>query len=110
MQFLSEEKINGVLFLTGDRHHSEIIKYSREAAYSLYDITSSPLTSGVGLAGGQEKNNPAREPNTLVEAQNYTRISITGKPKERRLKVEFLGIKGEKLAEWSISENELKNK
>lgn len=110
MQFLSDEKINGVLFLTGDRHHSEIIKYDREASYSLYDITSSPLTSGVGFAGGQEKNNPAREPNTLVEAQNYTRISVSGKPKERRLKVEFLGIKGEKLAEWSISENELKNK
>lgn len=110
MQFLTEEKITGVVFLTGDRHHSEVIQYARPGAYTLYDITSSPLTSGVGKVGGSEKDNPARIANTLVEAQNYTRISISGKPKERVLMVEFLGIKGEKLAQWSISENELKNK
>ncbi len=110
MGFLSAEKINGVLFLTGDRHHSEVIRYDRREEYSLYDITSSPLTSSVGKVFGKEKDNPARVPNTLVEALNYSRISISGKTGERKLTVEFLGLKGEKLTEWSISEKELKNK
>jgi len=110
MGFLSAEKINGLLFLTGDRHHSEVIRYDRKEDYSLFDITSSPLTSGTGFASGKEKDNPARVGKTLVEAQNYTRISVSGKSGERKLTVEFLGIKGEKLTEWSINEKDLKNK
>jgi alkaline phosphatase D len=109
MDFLVSEKINGVVFLTGDRHHSEVIRYDRVGTYSLYDITSSPLTSGVAKVGGKEKDNTARVPGTLVEEQNFTRISITGNKDERRLLVEFLGIKGQKLASWSITEKELKN-
>jgi alkaline phosphatase D len=108
MDFLVSEKINGVVFLTGDRHHSEVIRYDRVGTYSLYDITSSPLTSGVSKVGGKEKDNTARVAGTLVEEQNYTRISITGNKDERKLQVEFLGIKGQKLASWSITEKELK--
>ena len=109
MDFLITEKINGVIFLTGDRHHSEVIRYDRMGTYALYDITSSPLTSGVGKVAGKEKDNAARVPGTLVEQQNYTRISITGKRDARKLLIEFLGLKGEKLASWSIDEKELKN-
>jgi alkaline phosphatase D len=108
MDFLASEKINGVVFLTGDRHHSEVIRYDRVGTYSLYDITSSPLTSGVAKVGGKEKDNAARVAGTLVEEQNYTRISITGNKDERKLLVEFLGIKGQQLASWSIGEKELK--
>jgi alkaline phosphatase D len=109
MDFLAAEKINGIMFLTGDRHHSEVIRYDRIGAYSLYDITSSPLTSSVAKVGGKEKDNPARVAGTLVEQQNYTRISLSGKTGERKLLVEFLGIKGDKLASWSIDEKELKS-
>lgn len=108
MDFLKTEKINGVLFLTGDRHHSEVIKMEREGSYPLYDITSSPLTSGISKVQGEELNNPARVSGTLVEAQNYTRISITGKGRERVLQAEFIGVKGEKLGEWRITENDLR--
>lgn len=111
MDFLKEEKISGVVFLTGDRHHSEVIRYDRADTYPLYDITSSPLTSGLGIVsnnGNKEKDNPARMAGTLVEAQNYTRISVSGKPKERVLKVEFIGIKGDKLGEWTLPEKEIK--
>lgn len=105
--FLEIEKINGVIFMTGDRHHSEVIQYKRPKAYTLYDITTSPLSAGVAAVGGTEKDNPERIPGTLVEAQNYSRITVSGKQKERKLKVEFLSLKGEKLAEWNIDENDL---
>lgn len=109
MNFLTTEKVNGVLFLTGDRHHSEVIRYDRNGTYSLYDITSSPLTSGVGRVQGKEKDNPARMAGTLVEQQNYTRISFSGVAGARKLLVEFLGLKGEKLAEWGLDEKQLKS-
>ncbi len=108
MAFLLEEKINGVLFLTGDRHHSEVVKHGRPNGYDLYDITSSPLTSGIGRVSGKEKDNPAREGGTLVEAPNYARISVSGPPKERVVKVAFIGLKGETAGSWSIGENNLK--
>jgi len=108
MNFITAHKITGVIFLTGDRHHSEVIKLERPTAYTLYDITISPLTASVGALRGGEINNPARLPNTLVEAQNFGNISVTGPKDNRVLKVEFIGIKGDKLAEWKVSERELK--
>ncbi|HKH61061.1 MAG TPA: alkaline phosphatase D family protein [Flavitalea sp.] len=108
LAFLETEKIQGVLFMSGDRHHSEVIRYQRSNSYALYDVTTSPLTAGIAAVREPEKSNPERMPGTLVEAQNYSRISISGKPKERKLKVEFLGIKGDKLGEWEIDENQLR--
>ncbi|MEO6612051.1 MAG: alkaline phosphatase D family protein [Chitinophagaceae bacterium] len=107
MDFLEEYKITGVVFLTGDRHHSEIIKVSRPGSYPLYDITASPLTSGTHTFGGPEKNNPYRVLG-IDEKQNYSRFSFSGQRGSRKLTVEFLGVKGEKLGEWNITEKELK--
>jgi len=108
MDFLAEQKISGVLFFTGDRHHSEIIRVERDGRYPLYDITNSPYTSGVAKARNREANNPARVPGTLVEAQNFTKVEVSGPKNERVLSVRFLGIKGEQLGTWSIREQDLK--
>lgn len=108
MDFLRDNKIEGVLFLTGDRHHSEIIKVERAKNYPLYDITVSPLTSGTHAFAGAEINNPYRVLG-IAEKQNYARFSFSGVRGERKLTVEFLGIKGEKIDQWSISEKELKS-
>jgi alkaline phosphatase D len=107
MNFLKENKINGVLFLTGDRHHSEIIKVERPGTYSLYDITVSPLTSSGYTFNDKEKNNPYRVIG-FDQKQNYGKIFFTGKRGDRKMTVEFLGLKGEKLGEWSIHEKDLK--
>ena len=107
--FLNSNKINGVLFISGDRHHSEVIKVDRPGSYPLFDITVSPLTAGTHKFGGPEANNPYRVFG-LDEKQNYARFNFSGKRNERKLTVEFIGLKGEKLGEWSISESGLKNK
>jgi alkaline phosphatase D len=105
--FLREYKINGVVFLTGDRHHSEIIKVERPGTYALYDITVSPLTSGTHIFGGPEQNNPYRVVG-IDQKQNYAKLSFNGPRGSRKLLVEFFGVKGEKLGEWAITEKELK--
>jgi alkaline phosphatase D len=108
--FLKTEGIQGVVFLTGDRHHSEVIRFERPGQYPLYDITSSPLTAGVAKAGGKEKDNPYRIAGTLVETQNFTRVSVSGSTGDRQLLVEFVDGKGQVLGQWKLNENELKNK
>ena len=107
LNFLSENKINGVVFFTGDRHHSEIIKLDRKDNYPLYDITSSPLTSGTHSFGGPEKDNPARVIG-VDKLQNYARVTFSGKGKERKMEVAYLGVKGELINSWSVSANDLK--
>jgi alkaline phosphatase D len=106
MNFLNEYKINGIVFLTGDRHHSEIIKVDRAGNYPLYDITASSLTASPSKTSGVEKNNPYRVIPEITE-NNYARISITGPKAERKMTVEFLGLKGQKLGEWSVSLKDL---
>jgi alkaline phosphatase D len=107
MDMLEEQKTEGVVFLSGDRHHSEVIQYKRNSAYTLYDITTSPLTSTIIKVSGNQVNHPDRVPGTLVEQQSYARFTVTGKEGARELNVEFAGLKGEKLASWSIKEQDL---
>ena len=107
LDYLRTQNIKGVLFFTGDRHHSEVIKLNRAETYPLYDITTSPYTSGVGRVRGVELNSPVRVPGTLVEEQNFAKVTVSGKKGERQLKVEFIGIKGQQLAEWMVGEKDL---
>jgi alkaline phosphatase D len=107
MSFLQENKIPGVMFMSGDRHHTEVIKVNRQAAYPLYDVTVSPLTAGTHKFGAAEANNPYRVFG-LDEKQNYGKFNFTGTRGQRKLTVEFFGVKGDKLGEWSVTENELK--
>jgi len=43
--FLSENKIDGVILLSADRHRSDAWKIKREKGYPLYEFTSSRLTN-----------------------------------------------------------------
>lgn len=104
--FLTSNDISGVLFFSGDRHHSEVIKVDRAGTYPLYDITVSSLTAGTVGFAGPEANNPHRL--IGVDKNNYGRVTISGLKGQRMLKVTFLSTKGEVLGEWSISESALK--
>ncbi len=108
LNFLQQAKISGVLFLSGDRHHSEVIKLERAGNYPLYDVTVSPFTAGISRVRENEENNPARVPGTLVQLHNFGNISISGEPKKRKLRVSFIGLKGEQIASWEVDESELK--
>ncbi len=108
LHFIGENNIDGVLFLSGDRHHSEIIKRERPGTYPLFDITVSPLTSPTHRFSGAEVNNPYRVFG-LDRKQNYGRVSVSGAYGNRKLQVEYLGVKGEKLGEWGIDEKSLKS-
>ena len=109
MNFIASQKIDGIVFFTGDRHHSEVIKKARDGLYTLYDVTISPYTSGISKVKDAELNNPYRISNTLVETQNFGKITFSGEKNKRMMKVEFIGVKGERLGEWSVNEAELKS-
>lgn len=95
ISFIVKHKIPGVVFLSGDRHFSEVIKHQPKGGYPLYDITSSPLTSvPVDITGKAEEENPQRVQGTLVSANTYAKISIAGSPDNRVLQVQNIDSKG----------------
>lgn len=98
--WLQTNQIPGVLFLSGDRHITELIRYPRpryvgKHDYPLIEFTSSPLNSGP--AKGDK--NPNRVPDTLVEARNYGVLKFAGDTKNRTLTLQTKSVEGKVL--WS---------
>lgn len=107
INYIREARITGVLFLSGDRHHSELIKRVEPDLYPLYDFTSSPLTSGPANPT-REENNPARVPGTLVkQTRNFGMIEASGKANERKLTLRILNSAAKELWRHEIAAAEL---
>jgi alkaline phosphatase D len=108
-EFLRDEKIEGVVFLSGDRHYSELLKRTDLGTYPLYDFTSSPLTAGNSKPFKEEENNPHRVPGTLIlDVKNFGIIEIGGKPKNRTLTMKTIDLNGKERWRHEINENDLK--
>ncbi len=108
---ISNQKINGVLFLSGDRHFSEIIKVTTDNAYPLYDITSSPITSRAytNVANEKEGKNAYRVSGTLAAEQNFVKVAFAGKRNNRKLVITCHNTADEQLWKYEIPELELQN-
>lgn len=99
-------KIDGVVFLTGDVHHTELSKLDLEDGYPLYDLTVSPLTSGV--AGRNAENNPLQVTGTLVKKKTYAYINVFGSKKERTLEIKVYDSNGVEQWKKEIKATDLK--
>lgn len=107
------EKIEGVIYITGDRHYTEITRIERERTLDkhqlpLIDFTVSPLCSGVAHSGSGLNFHQVE--GTEVLARNFGIIEVSGKRAERTMKFIVYDEFGELLWEKSININELKYK
>lgn len=108
IDFIREARIPGVLFLSGDRHHTELIKRTEPGLYPLYDFTSSPLTSTPDKPHKEEEQNSARVPGTWVtDVRNFGLIEASGPAKQRRLLLRTLDANGKEWWRHEVSESEL---
>ncbi len=85
LSWLELNNVSGVLFLSGDRHRTELLKQERPGNYPLHELTCSPLTSGLHPVEEAEANHPSRINGTLVEARNYCTLSLQGQGDARTL-------------------------
>jgi alkaline phosphatase D len=95
---IEREGIKNVIFLTGDRHHTELSAMVNAAGNTVYDFTVSPLTSG---AHDTDEPNLYRVPGTMVTERNFGIMEISGPRKERQLIFKIFDVNGELL--WSES-------
>jgi alkaline phosphatase D len=100
---IEEENITGVIFLTGDRHHTDLSSYKNKAGNMVYDLTVSPLTSGpVPLKYLEDEKNEHLVKGTLVGRRNFGILEFSGKRLERQLKIKIYDTKGELLWDYDI--------
>ncbi len=87
LQFIKTQKISGVVFLSGDRHLTELVALNDPGFYTLYDYTNSSLTAG--LSSFKDTANVHLVPGTLVnDAHNFGILRFSGPRKDRVLSME----------------------
>jgi len=92
LKLIDSNQINGVVFLTGDRHCTELSADTLPGGTVVYDLTVSPLTSKA--YDNTTENNTNRIEGTIVATQNFATIDISGKRKERKLTIRVLDSQG----------------
>jgi len=104
---IREAKIEGVVFLDGDRHHTVLSKMQEsEDVYPLYDLTCSSLTAGTNK--DDESYNKYSLKETLVSVNNFGMLNISGPANDRELNIKIFDKDGQELWRKSIKAKDLK--
>lgn len=111
-EFLLKEilanQIKGVLFISGDRHFTELSALKRPDTYSLFDWTVSPLTSGHGVIEKIAKEpNANRVPGSLFAQHVFGTLSFSGEKETRQMKMSLFDKDGAELWNKTILKSEL---
>lgn len=105
---LRENDIEGVLFLTGDVHHSVLTRMSRYGTYPLYDVTVSPLTAGPADTDETTNDNHLLVPGTLYADRNFATLDFSGPREDRVLTITLRAVDGSTVWTREIRANELR--
>jgi len=109
-QWLVEQKIDGVVFLSGDRHFGELLRMQRAGTYPLYEHTSSPLSyKAVENIDAAERENPDVVPGTLRTQRQFGMVRVTGPFNQRTIAFESYDSNGTLLWRHAIAANEIRN-
>jgi alkaline phosphatase D len=101
-------QIKGVVFISGDRHFTELSSLKRPNTYSLYDWTVSPLTSGHGnLERITKEPNTNRVLGSLFAQHVFGTLSFSGEKETRQMKLSLFDKDGAELWNKIILKSEL---
>lgn len=106
LDFIADNNIKGVVFLTGDKHYSELCKRNWKG-YPMYDFTCSPLTAPPlprKLLGAYK--NQWRVAGTDYARRNFGGITISGNKGERIISLKIYGRAGGKRREIILSQKD----
>jgi alkaline phosphatase D len=97
--WLEASGVEGVLFLSGDRHLTELNRLDREGSYPLYEYTSSPLTSAPAARLPEEPSLTRVEGTLVKDRRTFGLVRFDGPRRDRRLTMECYDAGGTLL--WS---------
>jgi alkaline phosphatase D len=105
---ITANKIKGVMFISGDRHFTELSMLQRNNSYTLYDWTVSPLTSGHGnVEKAAKEENKNRVEGSLFAQHVFGTLSFSGPLETRQMKLTLFDKEGKELWNKVILKKEL---
>ncbi len=108
-EWLLRQRLEGVLFLSGDRHFAGLLRYERPGTYPLYELTSSPLTARpFHNLPAEERENPDLVAGSLVVERNFGMLRFGGARGDRAVTLEVYASDGRLLWQRRISAAELR--
>lgn len=107
--WLAQQKIDGVIFLSGDRHFGELLRIERPGGYPLHEFTSSPLTSQPPVRIDRaELENPDLVPGTLHSRRQFGLMRFSGPAGRRDITLEARDSQGTLLWTHALKAAELR--
>ncbi len=91
LDFIRNHDIRGVVFVTGDVHHSGLYRQQIRPDQWVYEVTSSPLSSGSWNVEESDKAmDPAVVQGTLVGTQNFVQVELVGTKVDRKIRIKCI--------------------
>ncbi len=100
LDLIEAEGIKNIVFLSGDRHKTELTKMELSNGNTLYDFTCSPLASKA--YDTNDEGNVLRVEGTHVATQNFGTLSFSGPFQSRKLQIKTFDSAGTLLWEHVI--------
>jgi alkaline phosphatase D len=104
---ITDNKIKGIFFLTGDRHFAEMSMLPREGTYPIYDWTVSPFTAGIVSEKALKEDNKYKVNGSAFRQNNFSIISFSGNKENRQMKLTLFDVNGNELWNKVILKKEL---
>ncbi len=102
---IEKEDIQGVVFLSGDRHSTELSELTLGNGRKVIDFTCSALTSGT--YDHTDEPNSTRVSGTMVGVRNFGTLEVSGPREERVLTLRTFDSSGALLWERQYASSEL---
>lgn len=103
LAWLAKEKIPGLLFLSGDRHNTQVFRLKQDGAPTVYEFSCSPFTSRLSKLSKKDRANPRFVAELGVEQRNFGTLEFAGKGTGRRIVASCFDSNGKRLWQRTLA-------
>ncbi len=107
LSFIRDNNISGVLFISGDVHHSVMIKQDNKDFYPFYDYSSSSITAGLFYDAKKLVNPMVVDGSVISDEHNFGLLKFTGRRNDRLLTIETVNTQGKVVWSFKIHQKDL---
>lgn len=103
LAWLAKEKIPGLLFLSGDRHNTQVFRLKHQGAPVMYEFSCSPFTSRLSKLSKTDRANPRFVDGLGVEQRNFGTLEFVGAGASRKIVAACFDSRGTQLWKRTVA-------